>query len=255
MEFAHQRTAPKKRVGLITPTWRFKHLRVGVFLFRTEFVVEHRLSGQPQVRFGRIAVVSLIAGAMSAGCSMFDRPMAQPAIEAAQSTPSATTVRAQSAEPTTSAVPPTQATAPSSNPVSGLPEAPASNLATPRVVTGGLLDTAFESLFGEAPTSNWTPLSFADLFTEGWNQPFVFSPPSDSGALRQEWIDAANGVFYRQWVLDYNFRDQATSAGNRNIGTYTIFAPLSRRLELNISIPFVDDRIDRPSATSPSRRR
>ncbi len=76
----------------------------------------------------------------------------------------------------------------------------------PRVVTGGLLDTAFESLFGEAPTSDWTPLSFSTLFSEGWNQPFVFSPASDSGALRQEWINAANGVFYRQWVLDYNFR-------------------------------------------------
>ncbi len=120
----------------------------------------------------------------------------------------------------------------------------------PRVVTGGLLDTAFESLFGEAPTSDWTPLSFSTLFSEGWNQPFVFSPASDSGALRQEWINAANGVFYRQWVLDYNFRDQATSAGNRNIGTYTIFAPLSRRLELNISIPFVDDRAVKISSAS-----
>ena len=128
--------------------------------------------------------------------------------------------------------------------------------------------------------SDWTPLSFATLFTEGWNQPFVFSPASDSGALRQEWINAANGVFYRQWVLDYNFRDHATPSGNRDIGTWSIFAPLSRRLELYISIPFVDyhavenssasrggraslnpgpgargRHIRRPSETSPSRRR
>jgi hypothetical protein len=172
---------------------------------------------------------------------MVDRPKMPPASEATQTSPSAVTVRAQSEEP------PTEAVAPSSNPV-------ASNLATPRIFTGGALDTAFESLFGEALTSDWTPLSFSTLFTEGWNQPFVFSPPSDSGSLRQEWINAANGVFYRQWVLDYNFRDQATSAGNRNIGTYSIFAPLSRRLELNISIPFVDDRaVANSSASSGSR--
>jgi hypothetical protein len=68
----------------------------------------------------------------------------------------------------------------------------------------------------------------------------VFSPASDSGALRQEWINSANGVFYRQWVLDYNFRDHTAPSGNRDIGTWSIFAPLSRRLELFITIPFVD---------------
>jgi hypothetical protein len=201
-----------------------------------------------------MTAVSLFAGAMSGGCAMFDRPMEQPANEEAQSTPSALTVRAQSEEPTTGEVIPTEAVAPASNPVTGLSAAPVSNPATPRGVTGGMIETAFESLFGEASASEWTPLSFANLFTEGWNQPFVFSPASDSGALRQEWINAANGVFYRQWVLDYNFRDQATSAGNRNIGTFTIFAPLSRRLELNISIPFVDDRAVDHSPTSSGNR-
>jgi hypothetical protein len=180
---------------------------------------------------------------------MVGRPRMPQSSEMASTTPSAPSavrVRAQSEDPTTAA---------------GLPEAPsteqpvvpASNPATPRIFRGGALDTALESLFGEVLTSDWTPLSLATLFTEGWNQPFVFSPASDSGALRQEWINAANGVFYRQWVLDYDFRDRATSAGNRNIGTYSIFAPLSRRLELNISIPFVDDRaVDHSSASSGS---
>jgi hypothetical protein len=152
--------------------------------------------------------------------------------------------------------------APAVNPAAASPEtpsteqpsAPPSNLATPGAVTGGVLDTALESLFGEAPTSSWTPLSLATLFTEGWNQPFVFSPASDSGALRQEWINAANGVFYRQWVLDYNFRDHATPRGNRDIGTWSVFAPLSRRLELYVSIPFVDyHAVTNPSASSSGR--
>jgi hypothetical protein len=94
-------------------------------------------------------------------------------------------------------------------------------------------------------------LLFSELFTEGWNQPFVFSPPSDSGALRQEWINASNGVFYRQWVLDYNYRNGVATSGNRDIGTWSIFAPLSRRLELFISVPFVDyHRVADPAAAS-----
>ena len=215
-----------------------------------------------RLRFGLIAAVPLFAGAMSGGCSTVDRPMVQPASELAQASPSAVTVRAQSDEPTTGAVPPTEAADPASDPAAASSEAPsteqpgtpASNLATPRVVTAGVLETALESLFGEALTSGWTPLSFATLFTEGWNQPFVFSPASDSGALRQEWINAANGVFYRQWVLDYNFRDHATPTGNRDIGTWSVFAPLSRRLELNISIPFVDfHAVVNPSASSGGR--
>jgi Putative MetA-pathway of phenol degradation len=127
---------------------------------------------------------------------------------------------------------------------------PPSTSATASTVLGPL-DVIGESLFGEASTSEWTPLSFSGLLTEGWNQPFVFSPPSDSGALRQEWINASNGVFYRQWVLDYNYRNHVDPSGNRDIGTWSIFAPLSRRLEIYIAIPFVDyHRVDSPTDLS-----
>jgi hypothetical protein len=199
---------------------------------------------------------------MTGGCSMIDRPKMPATNEAARTTPSAVTVRAQSEDPSDRQGPPPEAVAPSSNPLGVLPDAgspdqpgaPATNLATPRFATRGAFETAIQSLFGEAPTSEWTPLSLANLFTEGWNQPFVFSPASDSGALRQEWINAANGVFYRQGVIDYNFRDHASSAGNRDIGTLSVFAPLSRRFELNISIPFVDDRAVANSSASSGRQ-
>ena len=149
---------------------------------------------------------------------------------------SATTIRAQSDDR------PGNSTPPGSSAMPGEAEAnePAPAPSASRISTSGPLDTAIKSLFGEALTSDWTPLSFSTLFTEGWDQPFVFSPASDSGAFRQEWINAANGVFYRQWVLDYNYRDRTTGFRNRDIGTLSIFAPLSRRLELNISIPFAD---------------
>ena len=175
--------------------------------------------------------------------------------------PPAVTVRAQSDEPAPAVVPPAPTPNPASDPAGVSPDAGApgdagtssSTSAVPTVTTG-FLDTALESLFGPASTADWTPLSLSTLFTEGWNQPFVFSPASDGGALRQEWINAANGVFYRQWVLDYNFRDHATPSGNRDIGTWSIFAPLSRRFELYISIPFVDyHAVDNPSASSGGR--
>jgi hypothetical protein len=223
--------------------------------------VEHGLYAQSRTspsRFGLIVFIPFLAAAMSEGCSTVDRSRMPAVSETTQMSSPSVTVRAQSDEPAPGVVPPSEAV----NPAAALPEAPsteqpgapASNLAATRVVTGGVLDTALESLFGEALTSDWTPLSFATLFTEGWNQPFVFSPASDSGALRQEWINAANGVFYRQWVLDYNFRDHATPSGNRDIGTWSVFAPLSRRLELFISIPFVDyHAVDNSSASSGGR--
>jgi hypothetical protein len=124
-------------------------------------------------------------------------------------------------------------------PPDGAPDPPPGGSPAPRVVTGPV-DTVLESLFGEASTENWTPLYLSDLFTRGWNEPFVFSPPSTSGALRQEWINASNGVFYRQWTLQYNFRSTVPPAGNADIGQWGIFAPLSRRLELYITVPFVD---------------
>jgi len=200
----------------------------------------YALSRTSPLRFGLIVVVPLLAAAMSGGCSTVDRPNMSRNSRTVQTSPPAVTVRAQDDEP---APAPNQASDPAGVPPdAGAPGDAGTSSSTSAVptVTTGFLDTAMESLFGPALTADWTPLSFATLFTEGWNQPFVFSPASDGGALRQEWINAANGVFYRQWVLDYNFRDHASPHGNRDIGTWSIFAPLSRRLELFISIPFVD---------------
>jgi Putative MetA-pathway of phenol degradation len=125
-------------------------------------------------------------------------------------------------------------------PPDGVPDPQPPSMPPP--IRTGPIDTVFESLFGDAATPTWTPLYFSELFTQGWNQPFVYSPSSDSGAPRQEWLNAFNGVFYRQWTLDYNYRSGVMPSGNADIGTWSIFAPLSRRLELYISVPFVDYR-------------
>jgi len=226
-------------------------LRVGVFLFYGEFIVGRRRPNRAQSRVVRvfaISIVPLLAIAVSETYLMAGQPAMTQSNNAGLSASFAESFRPQSDEPTRPPLPTNEAPPTSSNLAAGSPDTtspdppgvPASSLVAPGRVTEGFFYTAFESLFGEASTSGWTPLSFYTLFSEGWNQPFVFSPASDSGALRQEWINAANGVFYRQWVLDYNYRDRTTGFRNRDLGTFTIFAPLSRRLELNISIPFVD---------------
>jgi hypothetical protein len=213
--------------------------------------VEHRHYAPQRTlpaRFEIFFVMPLLAAAMSAECATVNRPVTTTSSETTQTSPPAITVRAQSGEPAPATVPPAPTSNPAADPAGVSPDAGASGdagtssstSAVPNVTTG-FLDTALESLFGPALTADWTPLSLSTLFTEGWTQPFVFSPASDGGALRQEWINAANGVFYRQWVLDYNFRNHAAPSGNRDIGTWSVFAPLSRRLELYISVPFTFD--------------
>ncbi len=219
-------------------------------------------------RFRRILAVALVTGACAGGCATVNRPAqssssfststADAAATSSTSPVTAATVRAQSGEPAAGPVVPGSAATTTAAPADVVPEdppggafdPPPGGAPTPPIITGPV-DTALESLFGEASTSDWTPLLLSELFTVGWNQPFVHSPPSDGGAMRQEWINAANGVFYRQWVLDYNFRDHVDPSGNRDIGTWSVFAPLSRRLELYISIPFVDyHRVADPMAAS-----
>ena len=218
-------------------------------------------------RFRKILTLAVATGACAGGCATVSRPdqssstssFSTAAATSSTSPANTATVRAQSGEPAARPVDSGSAATTTPAPAGVFPEDPSGGgtidpspdgSPTPRIITGPL-DTAFESLFGEASTSDWTPLLLSELFTVGWNQPFVFSPPSDGGALRQEWINSANGVFYRQWVLDYNFRDHVDPSGNRDIGTWSIFAPLSRRLELFISIPFVDyHRVADPIAAS-----
>jgi Putative MetA-pathway of phenol degradation len=249
MEFAQDRNRPE------TDGADDSYLEVQVPLgrsifFRMELLVKHSheaLRRKSSARLRPVLTAALLAAVLSGGCATVDPHAKSRVSEATEAPPPDVTVRAQNDEPAPAAVPPTPIPNPVSNPSGlmqdeGVPGDAGTGPPTSAgpVATSGPLDTALESLFGEAPIADWTPLSFATLFTQGWNQPFVFSPASDGGALRQEWINAANGVFYRQWVLDYNFRDHATPSGNRDIGTWSIFAPLSRRLEMFISIPFVD---------------
>ena len=239
-----------------------------LFFWSAPLAITRHAAGAERLS-ARLRLILALALAMSAcagGCATVNRPVqssssfssSNAATTSSTSLATAATVRAQSGEPAANPAVSGSAATTMPAPAELVPEEPPGGTLDPPLdgspttpIVTGPIDTAFESLFGEASTSDWTPLFLSELFTVGWNQPFVFSPASDSGALRQEWINAANGVFYRQWVLDYNFRDHVDPSGNRDIGTWSVFAPLSRRLELYISIPFVDyHRVADPMAAS-----
>ena len=219
-------------------------------------------------RWRLVGAMVIVAGTFTTGCSAVDRRAQRASSQVNPKAGAPASIRAQSGDPPASSV--ATGAAASASPavptdsLSALPENPPTAITdgaddppapgTPGfpVVTGPL-DTTLESLFGEALTSNWTPLYLSDLFTRGWNEPFVFSPPSSSGALRQEWLNASNGVFYRQWTASYIFRSTVPPRGNADIGQWTIFAPLSRRLELYITVPYVEYKVPAPTPASGPR--
>lgn len=120
----------------------------------------------------------------------------------------------------------------------------------PRVEMG-LLDTITESLFGDAypEPSTWTPQTLGTFFTEGWLQPWVGGPPSDGGAPRQGWINSFDGVFYRLWFANFTYYNDWHGNGNQYIGSWTIFAPFSRRFEMRVDVPFIVSNKGGPSNT------
>ena len=107
-----------------------------------------------------------------------------------------------------------------------------------RPVPTGFLGVALASAFGPSDSAPWRPLSLRTLFTEGWDERWV-SEPNDSGDAQQGWINAADGNFYRLWFFSYTFTNRLSAGGNGHTGAYTLYTPLSRRLELITTVPFV----------------
>lgn len=102
------------------------------------------------------------------------------------------------------------------------------------------LDVALESIFGVANSDNWRPLSFRTFFTEGWNEPFVFTPRSTSGAPRQGWINSFDGVMYRLWFNAFGYHQNVAKNGNSFYSDWSIFIPLNRRLDIRLDVPYVN---------------
>jgi hypothetical protein len=110
-------------------------------------------------------------------------------------------------------------------------------------VAASFVGVAYDSLFGdaysEAAQANWRPLRLGTFFTDGWNGPYIEPPAGSGGAPRSGWVNSFEGTSFRAWFLSFAFADGGTRNGNQYHGDYTIYAPLSRRFELRVDVPFV----------------
>jgi hypothetical protein len=104
-----------------------------------------------------------------------------------------------------------------------------------------VLDAARESLFGDvyAEPTRWRPLSFATFLTEGWNEPWASPVTGAGGAPRQGWLNASDGVFYRLVIGTFTYANDPNEHGDAYDGGATLYAPLSRRFEVRLDVPFV----------------
>jgi hypothetical protein len=105
------------------------------------------------------------------------------------------------------------------------------------------LDTAGESLFGDAHSdarvADWRPLSLGAFFTDGWLEPYVDAPAGSRGAPRGGWANSFEGTFYRAWFIAFAFANGPKHNGTQYLGKHAFYAPLNRRFELRVDLPFV----------------
>jgi hypothetical protein len=101
-----------------------------------------------------------------------------------------------------------------------------------------LLDVITMSAWGDNPT-RFTPLPISDL-SVGWAEPWIPPPNGELHLQRGGWVNTDSGFFSRE--LDPTFTFNAGTSGTRNeyIGAASLFVPLNRRLQIGLTIPFVN---------------
>jgi hypothetical protein len=102
----------------------------------------------------------------------------------------------------------------------------------------GLLGMIRESMFGSQKDA-WKATPLNTLISEGWLEPWHSYPRSTTGVLRQPFINAYDGVFYRLWFFDYTYVNNSQQNGNAYLGSFSIFTPISQRFQLYFSVPFI----------------
>jgi hypothetical protein len=183
-------------------------------------------------RGGRFAAVFAVSIFTSAGVAMAQdsSPPAPPAPPAGMPAANPAGI---SETVTARAMTPAPTTLPSPAPYPGFRMPP-----TPARIVMGPCDTIRESIFGQPDANTWRPLPISTLFTEGWDEAWVPSPNGSGGAPRQGWINAMDGNLYRLGFFSFGQAFNSGPKGNAYFSSYTLLAPLSRRLELIVNVPF-----------------
>ena len=101
-----------------------------------------------------------------------------------------------------------------------------------------------ESVFGDvyAEPSRWEPLGYGDLFTKGWNKPWVSPPKGGGEGPRMGWLNAYDGVFYRLSLAIFSWQHGPGDYTDGYAGTLTSYTPLSERFEVRTDIGLASTR-------------
>lgn len=123
--------------------------------------------------------------------------------------------------------------------VSGNIHAKESFETSPETKDYSFAEAAIESITGDVysdkAAANWQDLSYNNLFSKGWNKPWVSPPNGGGGAPRQGWMNAYDGVFFRLSIATFGW--QHGNNGDSYTGGLTSYTPLNQRLEIQTEIP------------------
>jgi len=114
-------------------------------------------------------------------------------------------------------------------------------------------ETISQSICGKPdPARPWTPLCAGTFFSDGCREPWIAPPNGPGGSLRQGWVGVPDAFFNRQVVGIYSNTRGANGAQHEQAAAFLVESPLSRRYDLGVIVPFVDNLqgASRPSASS-----
>jgi hypothetical protein len=123
--------------------------------------------------------------------------------------------------------------------ISGNINAKESYEALPETKNYSFTEAAVESITGDVysdqAAANWQDLSYSNMFSKGWDKPWVSPPTGGGGAPRHGWINAYDGIFFRLSIATFGWQH---GNGNDNYtGNLTSYTPLNQRLEIQTDIP------------------
>jgi len=101
-----------------------------------------------------------------------------------------------------------------------------------------------ESVTGDvySDPSKWRDLSYTDIFSKGWDKPWVSPPNGSGGAPRQGWLNTYDGVFYRLSIAVFGWQHNLNNNGDGYTGDLVSYTPLNQRFEVQTDIPMTSNR-------------
>ena len=93
-----------------------------------------------------------------------------------------------------------------------------------------------------AHPEDWKALGFRNLFSEGWDKPWVSPPAGGGGAPRQGWINSYDGVFFRLSIATFAWQHGLANNSDGYSGTLTSYTPLNARHEVRTDISLASNR-------------